>query len=240
MGKCRAIYNVCKRDEKNKYIMNRFKLISVLIVLTVVGILLGQNRQLLSLKFLCPDVTNQSCLYRTPALPLAAWIGIFAIAGIFSSLVWQLLNQVATPTKNRSPNTKSDSYRSVDTQVRTPQPEYTRSKTQDYVKTSIPKTDWEQPVSEDWETDEVGKNTQDEFQKSSIKDREQKEPQDRNRSDSAYSYKFREVERQKSDKKFEETKKSTPDDVYDATYRTVSSPGQTDSTSYDEDDEEWI
>ena len=222
--------------------MNRFKLISVLIVLTVVGILLGQNRQLLALKFFCPDVTNQNCLYRTPELPLAAWIAIFAIAGIISSLVWQFLNQVATPTKSHSSNRKSNSYRSVDTQVRSRQPEYTRTETPDRVKTSIPKTDWEQPVSEDWETDEVPQKTQDKFQKSSIQDREPTKPQDRNRSgsDSAYSYKFPEVERQKTDKKVEDTKKSPVDDVYDASYRTVSSPQKTDSTTYEEDDEEWI
>ena len=231
---------MCKRDEKNQYTMNRLKLISVLIVLTVVGILLGQNRELHSLKFFCPDVTSQSCLYRTSALPLAAWIALFAIAGVVSSLVWQLLNQVATPTKNLAPKQKSNSYRSVDPRVAPPQPEYTRRPIENTVNPSIPKTDWEQPVSEDWEMDEVRKSTRDEFQKTPISDREKKEPQDRDRSDSVYSYKFREVKEPKREEKFQDSPKTTVDDVYDANYRTISNPQATDSKTYDEDDEEWI
>ncbi len=103
---------------------NRFKLLLSLLLLAVLGILLGQNRDLLALKFLCADLTK-SCFYKTSPLPLAFWMGLFILAGVITSLIWQLLNRVAYPSSKlpkayedpelyRSPNNSSRGNRSSD------------------------------------------------------------------------------------------------------------------------------
>ncbi|MCC0179120.1 hypothetical protein I4641_19315 [Waterburya agarophytonicola K14] len=72
--------------------MSRLKLVLLALIVAILGIVLVQNREPIALKLLCPD-TNQSCLYQTPALPLAVWMGVFAIAGLVSSLLGQVLNR---------------------------------------------------------------------------------------------------------------------------------------------------
>ena len=206
--------------------MNRFKLFSVLIILGIVAILLGQNRELLSLKFFCPDITNQSCLYRSPALPLAAWIALFTLAGIISSLVWQFLSQVAPTSKSN----KSNYRRSVEN-IREPQVDYTRP--QNVVSSNIPTSDWEQPTSETWETDRLPKVPTDRVKVN--KTTYQVPPEPRNLSDSSADT-FREP---KQSEPLSDRKNNKIDDVYDANYRTVSgSPPK--QSNLNEEDEEWI
>jgi hypothetical protein len=228
--------------------MNRLKLVSILIVLIVVGILLGQNRELLSLKFFCPDLSSDSCLYRTPTLPLAAWMGIFAIAGIVSSSIWQSLNYVATPTQTTQKSTRprySDNSPNNfgENKVPTRQVEYIRPQTTFSSNDTSPKSvsDWEQPKSEDWEAKPLN-NTTREVKTNPTTNRVSPETatQDRNlnRADSVYSYKFRE-EKESRNEAISDRKKGNVDDVYDANYRTVRGP-QSPQSDRNEEDEEWI
>ncbi|VEP11956.1 conserved hypothetical protein [Hyella patelloides LEGE 07179] len=214
--------------------MNRFKLISLAIILTVVGILLGQNRELLSLKLFCSGIANQSCLYRTPPLPLAVWIGLFAIAGMVSSLLWQFFNRLATPTQKAS---KSENNRFAKKKVRNPQAEYVRPKVT-VNSSSASASDWEEPGSEDWETGKTPQVSKNDVKVSSPNEGVQREPQDRSSSDSVYSYKFREA-KEKSGEDLSSGKRENVDDVYDATYRTVGNP-QPGKSNVNEEDEEWI
>jgi hypothetical protein len=73
--------------------MNRFKLLLLVLILAVLSVLFVQNQELLSLKFFCADV-SQYCVYQTPQLPLAAWIGLFILAGLFTSLVGQFFSSL--------------------------------------------------------------------------------------------------------------------------------------------------
>lgn len=209
--------------------MNRFKLVCLLIILSIVAILLGQNREPLSLKLFCPDVTSQSCLYRTPALPLAAWIGLFAIAGIISSLLWQFLNQLARPAKRYSDPPRQNRARSQ------PKVDYTRPET---VASSTPTSDWEEPKGEDWESDRVSQVKKDPLDTDRTVYRVQDKTRDVSSTDSTYSYKFREAKPKKSDRENVAPKTKT-DEVYDVNYRTVSPPSTKNPDPID-DDEEWI
>lgn len=217
--------------------MNRFKLVCLLIILSLVAVLLGQNRELLSLRLFCPDVTSQSCLYRTPALPLAAWIGLFAIAGIISSLLWQFLNQLATPSKRYSDRNQVASRSK-------PEVNYTRSQT--VARSTIPTSDWEEPESGDWENDLAEARhsgdrepqvKQDRFEPDSTVYRVQDKTPNVSSTDSTYSYKFREAKPKKKESEVAQDTKT--DEVYDANYRTVRPPS-TKSPNTIQDDEEWI
>lgn len=217
--------------------MNRFKLVCLLIILSLVAILLGQNRELLSLKLFCPDVTSQSCLYRTPALPLAAWIGLFTIAGIISSLLWQFLNQLATPSQKDRERTQVKSQS---------KPEVNYSRPQTAARSStIPTSDWEESKSEDWEgnfaetrsrSERESQLKQDIFELDSKVDRVRDKTPNVSSTDSTYSYKFREA---KPKKKEEVSPDTRTDEVYDVNYRTVSPPSTKKSDPI-QDDEEWI
>lgn len=72
--------------------MSRLKLLLLVLIIAVLGIVFVQNREPLALKMLCPDRT-QSCIYQTPALPLAVWIALFTIGGMITSLLLQLLDR---------------------------------------------------------------------------------------------------------------------------------------------------
>lgn len=209
--------------------MNRFKLVCLLIILSIVGVLLGQNRELLALKLFCPDVTSESCLYRTPALPLAVWIGLFAIAGIISSLLWQFLNRLATPAPKNS-----DRYREKPRSK--PPVDFTRPETVSSSST-IPTSDWEESRSVDWESDSRSEVKKD----PSIGDRAVNRVRDKMPdvapTNSTYSYKFREAKPKKREEDNLSQDKKT-DEVYDANYRTVSP--STIETDTIQDDEEWI
>jgi hypothetical protein len=81
--------------------MFRLKLLIILLALGLLSLFYVQNRELLSLKVLCADV-NTSCLYQTPPLPTAAWILLFAGAGMVTSLFLQALNSLTKGTRSRT------------------------------------------------------------------------------------------------------------------------------------------
>lgn len=234
--------------------MNRFKLLVVAIALILAGILLGQNRQGISLKLFCPDASSPDCLYLSPEQPLAIWIAIFVFLGIVSSLLWQSLARLAAPSlrvsKPNNSNAARDKVRDFPTRepvrdrnVRNSRPQTTSTSNSSY-------SDWEQPRSEDWETERANvrpstSSTSDTSSERNEKSTSEKpiqdsfvsQPRNTNSVDSAYSFNFSK-DRKKSDEKLSD-KDGNVDAVYDATYRTVSPP-QSERSNEDRDDEEWI
>lgn len=81
--------------------MFRLKLLIILLALGLLSLFYVQNLELLSLKVLCADV-NTSCLYQTPPLPIAAWILLFAGAGIVTSLLLQAINSLTKGARSRT------------------------------------------------------------------------------------------------------------------------------------------
>ena len=238
-------------------LFNRLKIFLILLVLLFLGVLFWQNQQLLSLKLLCPDVNQPSCLYQTLPLPLSLWMLLFTLAGVSTSLVWQLLNYLgskgsrkskssastrdvpkveniprSSQTEPKSTNTRSFDRSSVETKTKV-----NPSSTQNFTKGS----DWEEDRrDDDWDTE---KSTQTNTTKQSagkqIKDNTgpqlSKDAPKTSSSDSSYSYKFRPTNKDKE---------QNIDRVYDANYRVIDPSSRTNTNkpieTQPEDDEEWI
>ncbi len=236
--------------------MNRFKLVVLLILAGIVGILFVQNQQLLTLKLFCPEPTSEACFFLSPELSLAAWIGLFAIAGILSSLIGQLLNQAALPKTvvpksvtskpkeqpySRTKFSKNKAKKSGFNNSNSSAPQKAPKNDNSSRKNSAA-TDWEEKRSENWEEDKSSETT-----KSPQKDRvvtqetktQVKPPTKSTSSDSVYSYKFSESSKNKPTESTESNKNKT-DDVYDANYRTINNPPPKNVTPQEENDEEWI
>jgi hypothetical protein len=75
--------------------MSRIKILLLILVIAALSIVFIQNREPITLKLLCADAadTTQSCLYRTPPLPLAVWIAIATLTGAIANLLVQSLNR---------------------------------------------------------------------------------------------------------------------------------------------------
>ena len=244
--------------------LNRLKIFLLLFVLLFLSVLFWQNREPLSLKLLCPDI-NQSCLYQTPKLPLAIWMLVFTLAGIFTSLTWQLLNYLSIRSSiNKSSSSSTSYFSEVEDGSRSPQkrnkvvdvprlnkdrPPIARSPVATKTTVNPPvannstsQSDWENDNrDDDWNT---GESTQSKIPaqptNKQLKDNQnyevQREPQRVQRSGSTYSYKYREANDSKSEK---------VDQIYDANYKIINPPlHQTDNenieTKEGEDDEDWI
>ena len=170
--------------------LNRFKLLVFAIILTVLAILFFQNREPLSLKFLCSDATSEYCLYQTPSISLAVWMAIFIVAGIFSSLIWQLLNRAESSTKGNR-KSSSPSQFSKASQTRTSYQEnstnYSTTNRGLYDSTNPNNSnvsDWEQQKSEDWEPTNVPNFAKD-------YDVSRQSPDNMRPGETNYAYKFR-------------------------------------------------
>ena len=162
--------------------LNRFKLVFLLPVLTALGILFVQNRQPLALKVLCPDI-DRSCWYQSSELPLAVWMALFLLGGIISSLVWQLLNRFSSPASSKkrySPATRD--YESS-----------SRSAAEGRSRANKRKIDLDKDDS-DWESREEDGDWNSQVKAAVSSDYEvRREPENVQRSGSTYSYKFREA-----------------------------------------------
>ena len=202
--------------------INRFKLLLLLLILAVLGVLFVQNQQPLSLKLLCPDI-NSSCLYQTPQLPLAIWIGLFLIGGVVTSLLWQLLNGFSyssLKTRSYSNDVLYDNQEPFTAKSHRESPPY-----RDIPQSKSTKND--ESIS-DWETREAAKNwhssppqTDNASPVSTTSEYEvRREPENVTVSGSTYSYKFKEA----SEKESQQT----------------NTPNLNKQTDLDEDDEEWI
>lgn len=146
--------------------MSRLKLVLLAAIVVILGIIFVQNREPLALKLLCPDST-QACLYQTPRMPLAIWMGIFALGGFISSLLGQILNRY------RYSGTKRYSTGNLD-----------------------PETQWSTNSSNSSRGGTSTKNTEDsaiaDKYKSSSYEAPQK-PESVERSGSTYSYRYRDA-----------------------------------------------
>ena len=127
-------------------------------------------------------------------MPLAVWMAIFIVAGIFSSLVWQLLNRAGSSTKNnRKSSSSSQSSKASQTRTNYRENSNLRGQTdfsstnKGYSDTTSANnsnvSDWEQRHSEDWEPTNVPKFTKDH-------DVSRQSP-DIRRGDTNYAYKFK-------------------------------------------------
>ncbi|WP_319419936.1 hypothetical protein [Pleurocapsa sp. FMAR1] len=90
--------------------MSRLKLLLFIILIGVLMIVFIQNREPIALKLLCDDVNNQYCLYQTPQLPLAVWIGLFALGGMLTSLLSQVFSRFSYSGSGKSRKTANDLY----------------------------------------------------------------------------------------------------------------------------------
>jgi hypothetical protein len=245
--------------------MNRFKLLILVLILAILTILFVQNQEPLSLKFFCADVA-QSCLYQTSKLPLAAWISIFVIAGIFTSLLGQLFSNLgrsarkerhypqatnfdyegtatASTSQSSARNTHYSNSRNTSVSPRASgelNKQMSTSDTKSNPNTVI-QSDWENSSDDDWNGEkpvaETIQDTPKNFPSQAEKTYEiRREPTSIQRSGSTYAYKYREASDNAKEKEEE-------NQVYDANYRTINPPYKpldTQETKRDEDDEDWV
>ena len=195
---------------------------------------------------------------KTPSLPLAVWILLFAVAGIVSSLFIQLLSQ-----KPRGVSGKRDYPRDATPYTPTPRPSPSpeprkpeiREEARNISDTSP--SEWESEDDEDWDLEEPPKEpTVAKYPTEKPPEPEKEQPlQPFPRSPSPYSYIYKQKETIKETIK--ETVKPPPkktarepgeierkDRVYDANYRVISPPDrqytQPTERPLDEDEEEWV
>jgi uncharacterized integral membrane protein len=235
--------------------MNRFKLLVVLLILVVLSLLYVQNQEPLSLRLFCADV-NQPCLYQTPQLPLALWLFAFTLAGVLTSLIWQLFNRVGYPAGkkrelseptnfNYQPENVSDfepERRTIYEERRSPPESNRQPSPSTFENNNVARSDWEDSQNDkDWNIEEPPSQTTKDLRTSSPIGQEKsydknQEPTNVQRSGSTYSYTYREA----SDRSLE--KKEEPR-IYDANYRMINPPYKSVEDSEekkDEDDEDWI
>ncbi len=233
---------------------NQFKLLLILILLGILGVLFFQNQEPISLKLLCGDTASQYCWYQSPTQPLAVWMVLFLVLGVISSLIWQLLQNLGSPRfspimgdrPTSSPRQQSNYQTKVNSSFAT---ETSRSVKNS---TSTSASDWEYSGQrEDWEDENISsQNDNPTINKdNTVTDSDfevKQEPQNISQSGSTYSYQFKEsrksVDQVMPHQKRDSTSKNT-DEVYDANYRTISTPKYGDvnkNTDTDEDDEDWV
>ena len=86
--------------------MSRLKLFISILIIAIMSIVFIQNRELIALKLLCAD--DNSCVYQTPQLPLAIWIGLFILIGALLNLLSQAFNRYSYSSSNRPKPTLDD------------------------------------------------------------------------------------------------------------------------------------
>ena len=233
---------------------NQFKLLLILILLGILGVLFFQNQEPISLKLLCGDTASQYCWYQSPTQPLAVWMVLFLVLGVISSLIWQLLQNLGSPrfspimgdNPTSSPRPESNYQTKVNSSSAT---ETSRSVKNS---TSTSTSDWEYSGQrEDWEDENISSQNDNPTinRDNTVRDSDfevKQEPQNISQSGSTYSYQFKEsrksVDQVMPHQKRDRTSKNT-DEVYDANYRTISTPKYGDvnkNTDTDEDDEDWV
>lgn len=150
--------------------MSRIKIILLILIIAALGIVFVQNREPIALKLLCADY-SQSCLYQTPRLPLALWIGLVTFLGAIASLLIRVLNNYGYKNSRR-PKATIDNDLYPD-----PRNRQTKNRQDGYAVSTID--------SEDLSV----KNKYSDTTNYEVK----QEPQNIERSGSNYSYKYREA-----------------------------------------------
>jgi|GEM_PF-2494519 len=145
--------------------MSRIKILLLVLIIAVLSIIFIQNQQPITLKLLCAD-RSQTCLYRTPSLPLAVWMALAVLTGAISNLLIQTLERTGYRDMRRKPTIlDEDLYSNGSSQSKS-------SRSQGYSKT----TDFQNSTEEKVKSYEV-----------------EQEPQNVEKSGSTYSYKYREA-----------------------------------------------
>lgn len=80
--------------------MSRIKILLLVLIIAVLSVVFVQNREPIALQLLCGD-RSQTCLYRTPPLPLAAWMALATLTGAIANLLVQSLNRYGYKNSNR-------------------------------------------------------------------------------------------------------------------------------------------
>ena len=80
--------------------MSRIKILLLILIIAALSIVFVQNRELTGLRFLC-GYGSSYCLYRSPKLPLAVWIGLFTLIGTIISLLGQAINRYSYSNSRR-------------------------------------------------------------------------------------------------------------------------------------------
>jgi hypothetical protein len=155
--------------------MSRIKILLLILIIAALSIVFIQNREPIALKLLCAD-NSQSCLYRTPPLPLAAWIALATLTGAIANLLVQSLNRYGYSDSSRQkPLLDDDLYANSNTAWNK------NGRQSKYPEADVIRDSFPEQVS-DAKSYEV-----------------KQEPQNVERSGSTYSYKYRESgDRQKS------------------------------------------
>ncbi|HEY9638482.1 MAG TPA: hypothetical protein V6D14_34175 [Coleofasciculaceae cyanobacterium] len=220
----------------------------IVMLLLVVG-----GLTLFALSNLSPTLSLVFLGMKTPALPIAGWIGIAIAAGAITSFFLQLLSYLQSgysPGSSQSFEEPDDipprsRYAARRESRRPPEPEpqipYTppppsetpRDRTQ---------SDWEESNDENWDFDEepvTSKSSQEDFNRQPPRSTPQtertsfeakQEPKTGSQTGSVYSYSYR--ERDKKESGIGQT-----DQVYDANYRVIAPPHQ--KPPEPEDDDDW-
>ncbi|MFM2314792.1 MAG: hypothetical protein RLZZ04_4068 [Cyanobacteriota bacterium] len=95
--------------------MSRIKILLLILIIAALSIVFIQNREPITLKLFCADSSTQSCLYQTPALPLAVWIALATLTGAIANLLVQTLNRYGYQDSSRKkPILDDDLYPSRD------------------------------------------------------------------------------------------------------------------------------
>lgn len=180
---------------------------------------------------------------QSPVLPLSAWIGIAIAAGAFTSFCLQFLSYLQRTSSNQridefeevpsqTRSFRRQTYENPPSQSQTPYTPPPPPPPQETPKTSVD-SDWEERVGEDWDLNETTSTSKrpdfDRSQGTSGSNRTNSETKQESKTDSVYSYSYREQN---------QTGVGKADAVYDANYRVITPPYQKPVESAD-DDEDW-
>ena len=146
--------------------MSRIKILLLVLIIALLSIVFVQNQQPIALKLLCAD-SSQTCLYQTPALPLAVWIALFVLTGAIANLLIQALDRFGNGNSHRKAPILDDELYANDT-------------------TRRPKSDRSTKYSHAADPDSSVRNDVSSYE---VK----QEPQNVEKSGSTYSYKYREA-----------------------------------------------
>jgi hypothetical protein len=148
--------------------MSRIKILLLILIIATLSIVFIQNREPIALKLFCAD-SSQNCFYRTPPLPLAAWIALSTLTGAIANLLVQSLNRYGySDDRRKRAISEDDLYPNSNTAWNN------NSRQSKYSETDSIRDSFPEQVSE-------------------AKSYEVKqEPQNVERSGSTYSYKYRE------------------------------------------------
>ena len=191
--------------------MSRIKIILLILIIAVLGIVFVQNREPITLKFLCGYEAEASFCPQSIPLPLAVWIGLFTLMGAIANLLVQTLSNYGYKNSGKQKLPLDDDLY--------PSNRKRQGKTSRKYQSSTSTIDLQDSLVRDKFPDENSYEIK-------------QEPQNVERSGSTYSYKYREAgERPRN---YQEPTKKT------STQSEINSSEINSNLTPDQDDEDWI